>query len=355
MTDALSAAKKRALGREVLASYIAYADSNGLPLILIAGDLLDSRCVTRDTEDFLLDLFSHTKADIVIAPGNHDPYTPDSPYALLPFPPNVHIFRTQELSYFDLPSARIYGYAFTAPNMYSCALGGFHTENHGKPNLLAAHADLDAPTSPYCPTPTSLLVQSGIDYAAFGHIHKCSPLRHAGQTAFCYCGCTVGHDFGETGKKGALLCEIPDDHPDAPVTVTFLESGAPHFEERVLTLHGEAAPEAAADALAALTADCADEKTILRLRLRGHVNKGFFADEKRIASLLPKLAGFKLVNETVPFDAAALENDVSVAGVFYRRLKADLIGGSDERREIARRALYYGLSVLDGHDLTDLG
>ena len=340
-TTADKAAHLRAEQRELLGTYVAYADAHDIPLIVIAGDLFDGAYVTRDSADALLSIFGGTHARVIISPGNHDPMTESSPYACLHFPDNVFVFDSPHITHFDLPEIRVYGYAFTEAHVPTTPLAGFHAEPCDVPSILVAHADLDSPLSPYAPVSSETLGKCGVDYAALGHIHKASGLRYAGSTAYAYCGCLAGRGFDETGRKGALICDVTKDGVKAePLYLT-----PRRYEVCRLTTAGEAGMEEAVTRLRELAAPF-DENTHVRLYLDGETIADF--DPKKH---LPLLASLDVIDNTLPFDAKALEADSGVKGAFYRRIKSELLSEDDARRAIARKALLFGLSVLEGRDV----
>src|SRR5437879_1317577 len=58
--------------------------------VLVAGDLFEHGRVSPDTLQFLRREFEALRPiPIFIAPGNQDPFTGDSPYAVEPWPANV--------------------------------------------------------------------------------------------------------------------------------------------------------------------------------------------------------------------------------------------------------------------------
>lgn len=335
------AAHLRAEQRELLGKYVDYADAHDIPLIVIAGDLFDGEYVTRDSADALCEIFGGTRARVIIAPGNHDPLNESSPYACLRFPDNVSVFDSPHVTHFDLPGLRVYGYAFTEAHVQTSPLAGFRAHPCGVPSILVAHADLDAPLSPYAPVSSETLGKCGVDYAALGHIHKASGLRHAGSTAYAYCGCLAGRGFDETGRKGALICDVTKDGVKAePLYLT-----PRRYEVCRITLSGAMKYGEIVSLLHKITASF-DENTHVRLYLDGETITDF--DPKKY---LPPLASLAVIDNTLPFDAKALEADSGVKGAFYRRIKGELLSENEETRTVARKALLFGLSVLDGRDI----
>ena len=85
-------------------------------LILIAGDLFEHDRVTPDTVEFLkLQFESLGTIPVFIAPGNHDPYLPGSPYREESWPANVRIFTEERFNTVELSElgVRVTGFGFT--------------------------------------------------------------------------------------------------------------------------------------------------------------------------------------------------------------------------------------------------
>jgi len=115
---ALSASKTAIRQGEQRAAFRAVIDmcrKEKTQLLLLAGDLLDQLRFPAEQMRSLIDSFAGIPDTVVvISPGNHDPYTQDSPYAKQVWPSNVHIF-TGEFSSFYFPEigTAVWGTAFT--------------------------------------------------------------------------------------------------------------------------------------------------------------------------------------------------------------------------------------------------
>ena len=191
------ASVRRSEQRALLERITAEVNKRNADLLLLAGDLLDSDSAYAETGEALLASLQKVRVPVFIAPGNHDWYSRRSPYARLPFPDNVHIFRTPRLESVFLPTlgVRVWGAGYTSP---SCdgVLRGFHAPaESGVTQLLVLHAELGRADSSYCPVTEEELAQSGVRYAALGHIHLGSGLRRAGSCFYAWPGCPEGRGF----------------------------------------------------------------------------------------------------------------------------------------------------------------
>ncbi len=350
LSAAFDSARRRTELRAAFASLVLFAKTEGCRLVLIAGDLFDDALVTKDTCEMLVhEMSAFPDCTFVISPGNHDPYTENSPYRLVHFPENVHIFKEERLSYIDVPgtNVRVYGYAFTSDSMLSSPLAGFSVSDPGKINLLCAHADVDVALSPYCPVPEKDIAASGLDYAAFGHIHKASEIKTAGATRYAYCGCLQGRGFDETGVKGAYLCEVEKDS----FSVKPVRFSKEHYEIVHCDLTGAASAGDAAAPLQKAAAE-ADADTLLRVILEGVTAPTFSADETYVRSLLTKPVYVEIKDETLPlYHADYMKKEGTLVGAFYRNLESRFVSEDAEEREIARLALKLGLKALYGREI----
>ena len=206
------AAIRRDEQRRLLNSLAELASREKVALVLLSGDLLDSGSAYYETGEELLRCLRQIAVPVFIAPGNHDPYVPGSPYLRLHFPENVHIFSGNSIESVLLPerNARVYGAAFTDRR---CAplLRGFHAEKEeGVYQLLCLHGELGNKASAYNPIAEEELAESGLDYAALGHIHTASGLRRAGNTWYSWPGCPEGRGFDECGEKTVNLVTLDE-------------------------------------------------------------------------------------------------------------------------------------------------
>jgi len=347
--------------RETFASLIDYIRENDIALALVAGDLFDAAAVTKDTAAFVTaQLASAPSCHFVIAPGNHDPMTPDSVYRNTRFSDNVTVFDRPNLARVSFPAlgVDVYGYAFVGSTLETCPAVGQTPKDPSRLNLLCAHADVGAVLSPYAPITEGDLAASGFDYAAFGHVHAYSGLRTAGRTHYAYCGCPEGRDFGETGYKGALLLDIEKENGVLRLTPTWLRFSRRRYEVSEVDLSGAVNENDVSRAIEAhLAASGYGEDTLLRLILRGRVSPSLTCDSRALAQLFGRsLFYLEIEDATLPlYEAAELEKDAGILGAFFAEMRPLLESGTPEERREAARALRIGLAALRGEDFTEIG
>ena len=128
-----AAARRRGEQRELLARLTDLAREREADLVLLSGDLLDGDLVFRETVQALARALGEIPCPVFLAPGNHDWYGPQSPYAALEWPGNVHLFTGPELGAVRLPElgCTVWGAAFCAPRQSASPLRGFHARRRG--------------------------------------------------------------------------------------------------------------------------------------------------------------------------------------------------------------------------------
>jgi len=344
----VGADQKREAQRALLRRIFACAKEEECGLILVAGDLFDGRHVSPETRRLTEKLLRESACPVVIAPGNHDPYTEDGVYGQLELPEHVDLFTSTELQCFEIESlnARVFGYAFTSQFLSESPLAGVTMpEKEGRWHLFCGHADLTSPISRTAPVTEGDLLRAGFDYAALGHIHK-PPKLSAEQVQ--YCGFAEGRSFDELGEGGVLLVTL---EPDKSI----------HIERKILSQNcyelGELDLSPYPDEAAMLgaieeTVRAWEEKGIthLRLSLVGS------ADPELLSSVLDKtnqedlgLALLELQNLTIPVtDGNFLKNDITLRGALYRALYPKLTDDDPTVRRRAAKALQIGLCAIDG-------
>ncbi len=200
-----------------LEDLISRAVGAGVSFLLFSGDVFDTPRAPREDVARFYGILSRAGVPAVVAPGNHDFYTPDGTWHAAPPPENLCLFTERELGFFDFPElgATVYGFAFRSAAAKAPALGVAADRPTGRVSILLAHSDITAPLSPYAPLPTGALAASGFAYAALGHIHNPPLPARFGRTLAAYSGFFGGRGFDEPGAGHALLCTVREGEPTA--------------------------------------------------------------------------------------------------------------------------------------------
>lgn len=339
--------------RGTFSSLMTYVRTEAVDMLLIAGDLFDRGFVTRETLAIIMREFSRVPdCRIIISPGNHDPYTPDSVYAKVKFPPNVHIFSEKAVGRFEFPEINcdVYGYAFTGETYAESPV--FAPEENGRLRILCAHADLNAPASTYAPVTSSQIVAAGFDYAALGHVHNPPELTKSGNCIFGYCGCFEGRGFDEAGVKGAYCVEIGDDGKKAVRRISYARR---HYESVSVSVAGSSSLLEIKERIRELIRERKfSDDTLLRVTLTGELPSTLVVSPAALADGVDEVFALEIRDATVPaLNTDYLDSDPTVRGAFFRELKPKLADPDPTVRATALRALRYGLSAMSGETIAD--
>lgn len=344
--------------RAAFTSMMDYAKTNSVDIILIAGDLFDCEYATRKTIALIAREAKNSKSEIFIAAGNHDPISSSPVYTKEGiFPKNVHIFKSDALEKISLEElgVDVYGYSFVSESLFDNPIAGRHVDDPEKINVLVGHADTRFADSPYCPVNERMIREFGADYTALGHIHNAPDPRRIGDAYWAFCGCLEGRDFGECGKKGALLIEAEKKDGRADISVRRLRFSRRRYESEELSVDGASSAAEIRGAIDSfIDSKGYGDDTLLSLTIRGRVPASLVINTDEIASGIRGLFFFELADATSPEeDAEELASDITVKGQFYRELEPLLKGGDADTKKRAEKALRYGLAALTGENIID--
>lgn len=335
------AAQRRGEQRQLLGRLAELARARKADALLLSGDLLDGARTFRETVQTLSDQLGGTGCPVFIAPGNHDYYEGNSPYATLTWPDNVHIFHTSEVECVELPGKNcvIHGAAFTEAHLERSPLCGFSTPKDGKVHIMALHGEVDGSGS-YGPISREDIALSGLHYLALGHVHQYSGLQKEGNTTWAYPGCPEGRGFDELGEKGVLYIEVDE----TTCRGEFVPLCSRRYEILTVDLTGK--EDALSAIRAALPANTQDD--IYRILLTG----------ERAVNL--DLAGLQRALEG-GFYALTLRDRTRAARQVWQRMEEDTLTGlflqemyrqyrEDPDNEIIQLAVRFGLAALEGEE-----
>jgi len=326
--------------RETLTRILQLADEERVDAVLCAGDLFEHERFTPDTVAFLRESFGRTDLPIYLAPGNHDWYSPRSPYALVDWSPNVHLFTEAQLTAVELADGlTLWGAAHRAPAGTGPFFADFRADRGGV-HLALAHASersalpfQESGKEPHSPFDAAELEAAGISHAFLGHYHVARDRdRHT------YPGNPDPLEFGESEGRGVVLASIADDG-----TVTRDRRSVAMSQVHDLTIeldgchHLDDVRERIAMAIAPLAGS-------VRVTLSGEVPAELPVDARALIALGEHLDGFVVrIAALLPsYDLEAIHAETTVRGQFARDTQAIT---DDERR---RKVLITGLRALEG-------
>lgn len=337
--------------RSAFTSAMLMAKDYGADIFIISGDLFDGEYVTRDTRELLEREFAKfPSCNFFISPGNHDPWSLNSPYRTMTLPDNVHVFSpTRSRISLDSLGVDVYGFGYSSRSYESSPVRGWQIEDPNKTNILVCHGDMTSAVSSVGPISKEDIAGSGFDYIALGHIHKASGLQSENGVYYCYPGCIEGRSFDEQGYKGAMMGLIEKGRIDMrPVR---LSKG--RYEAVEVDISGSSEKLVALDIIRKAIKPYTDDTT-LRLTLAGELKSAFVISDNEIGTGREFPCHIELIDNTsLAPDFGELEQSNTLKGVFFRTVKekmAETIPGSEEYA-ILEDALKYGLCALDDRSI----
>lgn len=343
---AAQARERRRESRELAGRLADLALREGAELVLLSGDLFDGERVYPETLEALREALARMACPVFIAPGNHDPFTPHSPYAVRPWPENVHIFRREALSAVALPELGcvVHGAAFTGPSRTSQPLSGFAVPKDGRVHLLCLHGDVGAPGSQYAPVLREQLARCGVDYAALGHVHQCSGVQRDGGVAWAYPGCPEGRGFDELGEKGVLAGSVERGKAE----LRFV----PLCRRRYWVLEADVTGRLPREALEAALPETAAQD-VCRVIFTGEAGEQGIDLPILESVFRDGCYALELRDQTRPAESLwARAGEDTLRGLFLQsmRQKYDAAPDEEAKGQVAL-AVRFGLAALDGRDL----
>ena len=337
------AAQRREEQRALLDRLAELANEEQADLVLLAGDLLDGSRVYRETVEALARTLSRIRAQVFISPGNHDFYSPSSPYAGQEWPDNVHIFTSPAVEQVELPqlNCTVYGAGFDSPRQDRSPLTGFRAQENEGLRLMVLHGNTEG--AGYGALTPADIAASGLDYLALGHIHQHSGLQHSGATFWAYPGCPEGRGFDETGEKGVLVVQAEQGR----VQARFVPLCARRYEVLRVDLTGTADPLAAVEA----ALPTRTQPHIYRILLTGEWAADAAGLSQLEQALSPRFYGLELRDQTrMPRDLWARSQEDSLTGLFLSTMAARCAQQPEDAT--LQRAVRFGLAALEqGEDI----
>jgi DNA repair exonuclease SbcCD nuclease subunit len=274
-------------------------------------------------------------ARVFIAPGNHDPWQPDSVWDKWRGMPGVHVFspRPEGLALAEL-GLWVAGAAHGSSHVAEDLAARLPAAPAGLTGVACLHADLpgsrqDDRHHPYAPTDLATLSSAGFAYWALGHWHK--PQELCARPRVVMAGTPQGGHLDETGPHGVWLVEV-DPGGGGSARAEFMANAPLVFHDLALNdLMAAADPASLVEMVREAMApggQAADHGACLRLALQGPCPLwqefvGERAEQGR-DTLKQGLALAGLVLEcgrlAPPIDAAALGRRNDVLGGLLRLL-----------------------------------
>ena len=336
-----AASVRRAALRATFERALTLAAGKQVDAICIAGDLFERENATPALGEYLAAEFSRlAPTPVLIAPGNHDHYSPGCLYDRAPFGRNVHVFRSSAPEAFEVGTGAVLGAAFTTLEA-SEPLQLPRQASATRPVVGLFHADLvdGRVGSSYRPLSRQAVAESDLAMVLLGHQHV-GMVDLAGRVA--YPGSLEPLDRTEVGPRWVLLlnvdatgarvetCEIASARVRGVTVDVSTMVTRSDFESRLRT----ELPDGLTDYVA--------------LTLVGVPGGGLALDwPQAVASARVRAA--ELIDQTNPYsDWQRFRTEQSVRGRFVRSMAARIEGAPDAAtRATLTNALAVGLGAFD--------
>lgn len=316
---------------------------NDVDILLIAGDLFhDSNVYDTDVKD-VKDALEKVEIQVVISPGNHDPFTMGSPY-YSKWPENVYIFKNNYITSFEIKElqTRVWGSAFTDRNNSGVKINKELFKHDDFVNILVTHGTcLYDKSDLYNPINVCDIGMSGMNYIALGHIHKKTPVLHEGNTFYAYPGCLEGRSFKETGEKGFYLGTVSKES----CRLDFIRASKRLYIETDIDITGiEVSEEIYFKTMDEIKKRYGEKyiDNIYKINFVGVMKEDSLIDVDYLESkLMEDIFFVRIFDDT---EVCAKEDGKNLKSIFVRNMKDRIERAcSEEEKYIARKALKLGL------------
>lgn len=348
--------KSRILENEVKEAFFGVLDvckEEKVDVLLIAGDFFDDTSVNSSDVREIISRMGKYAYKIFISPGNHDPFTADSPYVKFEWPKNVYIFKSRkaEKVLIEEKSAVIWGSAFENRYEWDSMMKGVKADDEKMLNICLMHGELNsADESRYNPISLSDIKSSGMDYVALGHIHKRAEIEKLASTNYAYSGNLQGTGFDELGEKGFYIGTISKEICDLKFRrackrrfevvhidvsdCTFLDDFVNKTLQHLMEKYGESY-----------------DKNLYKVVFEGSIPESASFDAALIASKLHERVFYaQIIDNTQPkIDIEKLKFKTDFKSLFIKKMIKKIEESTSEReKEMNEKALKIGLKAFEG-------
>lgn len=348
------AAKRREELRAALRRIVDLALELDVDALTVGGDLYEHERAGPDTGNFIAGEFARLAPKrVFVAPGNHDPYVPDSLYWRLDWPSNVHIFKTMSWEPVELSDiVTIWGAGHRGPAIRDNLLASLTVEA-GRTNIALLHAS-DTSAVPegqpaHCPFTRDDVERSGLDFALLGHYHELR-LRPQESPRYAYPGSPEPLDFSELGDHYVLLLTANGEGLSCePRKINEVV-----YQTSTIDITGMSTSDAIRKAICALADDEAAARAIMRATLTGQPESDLDLD---LSALLQSThERFRYLDPIMdrtetPFDLEQIEEESTTRGAFVRMLKPQMDSAQPAELPVLQNALYHGLRAFAGQEI----
>lgn len=342
MKTNLSKEKAKMRKNEILNTFermVDFAKRNEVRVILIAGDLFDTKTVTIKTKDIIRRCIEENPGiDFLYLKGNHD--TEVNLYDE-EIPCNLKLFNENWTSY-EYDEVVITGAHLSGKNtLYDSLLLDRNKLNivtlHGQEQKYVGKDKTEVINLP-------LLKDKFIDYLALGHIHSYKEDSIDTRGIWVYSGCPDGRGYDECGEKGFVLLHTEN----GKLTHEFLPFESRRIEEVKVDIKG-CETTSDVDRLVSQRLSEISTESLVKIVLTGKVSVECSYDLSYIEDKhKDNYFAFKIEDDEVgiEFNTEDYMYDASLKGEFIRTVMAE-----NYTEEEKRQIIELGIKALSGEEL----
>lgn len=330
---------RRLQQRKVFKKVIDYIKQNNIPYLFISGDLYEHKYVKQSTIEYINNLLKEIpNTQIIISPGNHDPFVKDSYYNKFIWNKNVKIFDAK-MEKIENEEVNIYGYGFNDFYCTGCGIENLEVEENDKINILVIHGTLDGASieeKQYNSITRRILQEKNFNYVALGHIHKLD-----NSTSIVYPGSTVSLGFDELGEHGMIVGEITKNH----LELEFIPLDEEKFKVIEIDVTDVLSKEELIEKINQL--EIANNEYI-KIILIG--SRNFEINKYELLKYMQNERIIKIKNNTkIAYDLAKIVNENTLKGLFAKEMleRIERSEIKQEEKEIIEKAIEIGLEALE--------
>ena len=348
MTSNLSKEQAKERKNEILRTFtrmVDYAKKNNVKVILIAGDLFDTRNVSAMVRNTVRDVITQNEEiDFLYLRGNHD--NDNFLSKLEEIPQNLYLFG-DTLTTYTYGKVCICGLELNAENRLT--IYNSLVLDHDTFNIVTLHGQLAGYRNKDKSEIISLddLKNKNIDYLALGHVHGFHMEKMDSRGIYCYPGCLEGRGFDECEQKGFVVLDIDDD--TLKTNVNFVPVGYRTLYTLLVDVTGVTTTQEAALCIdKAIQENKYASSSLVKVVLYGDVNVECELDTSFLEEQFTDYFYFiKVVDETkLLVNYKDYEGDISLKGEFVRLVSASEL--TEEEKSLVIRA---GILALQGEEI----
>lgn len=297
---------------EVLSRLCDAAKKEGCAAMIIAGDLFDSKNVSKPSLESALDTIRTSKGiSVFYLAGNHEGEIIRN--SGLEIPKNLFIFGEDWTSY-SAGNVAITGRCQLTPDAFDTI-----RLDETMKNIVVLHGELRDNTARDVIGKRDV-IGHGIDYLALGHYHTYGEIPLDKRTRAVYSGTPEGRGFDEAGEKGYVIIDT-----DTPALTSHF---VPFAKRCVRWIKLDITGVGTQGELSSLISDelsGLDSSSIVRLELVGEYKEGLFKSENSIKARFAQDFFYFEVHDSsrMAVDREKMKYDKSLKGEFIRLVMDD--------------------------------